>query len=152
MIMEVINYTGQVGFLRPIADAWQKEANADRFGLNTKWSKFRATLQEFADSQTNALFILSDNGLPVGFMCAMQFESPLDGQQMMRERFWFVLPRHRGRNALKLRTAFKEWARGRGASHILMSASMLASDKHDRICRLYEKSMKLFETTYICKI
>lgn len=151
--MEALQYRGSVDFLEPIAERWRAEARLSEFGLNAHWSKFKQTLQGFADSAMSALILLGHEGRAIGFMGAELFESPLDSQMVTRERFWYVLPRYRGRGPLKLRKAFLEWSKDMGASHYMMSASMLASAKHDRVCQIYEKKhMKKFETTYMGQI
>ena len=82
-------------------------------------------------------------------MGGVLFDSPVNRSKCVQDKYWFVLPKHRGRSVIMLKKGLEEWAREKGATHLLMSASMLASDKHDRVCKLYEKTMKHFETTYI---
>ena len=147
--MEVINYKGNVDFLEPIAYAWLDEAHTKDFGLNAIWDKFKVSLQELADGPESVLLLLADDGKAVGFLGGVLFESPLDSQQIANEHFWYVIPKYRGRPVFKLMKAFRRWAREKGASHLMMNASMLASDKHDRMCKLYAKNMKHFETTYL---
>lgn len=149
--MQVINYTGKTEFLSSIALQWETEANPEKFGIKCSLDKFLASLQELASNPQSALLLLcDDSGNVHGFMGCVLFDSPLDGQLIANEHFWFVTPKHRnGTAAMRLIKAAKAWAKANGASHLIMNASMLASDSHDRVCKLYERTMKHFETTYI---
>ena len=45
------------------------------------------------------------------------------------------------------------WAKENGCSHIIMTASNLASEMYDKVCNLYQRmGMELFETSFIQEI
>jgi len=149
--MEVISYTGEVEFMRPLVEAWAGEAKLAEFGMKVDIDMFLHTLLEMAQGPQSALMLLSsDQGLLLGFMGCVLFDSPLDGSLSASERYWYITPRHRkGRGFIMLRNKGKEWAKDAGAVRWLMTASKLASDKHDKLCRVLRKKMKHFETTFI---
>jgi len=147
--MEALRYNGPVEFMRPIAEAWRTEAKAEPFGFEIETDRFLETLHDLANHPDNVLILLGHEGRCVGFMGGVLFDSPVNRSKCVQDKYWFVLPRHRGASVLKLKRALEDWAREKGATHLLMSASMFASDKHDRVCKLYERSMTKFETTYI---
>jgi len=41
------------------------------------------------------------------------------------------------------------WAVQMGAKRLKMNASMMHKENHDRLCKLFERDMVKFETTYI---
>ena len=147
--MEALRYNGPVEFMRPIVEAWRKEANSDKFGFEMDADRFLETLYDLANHPDNVLLLLGHEGRCVGFMGGVLFDSPVNRNKCVQDKYWFVLLKHRGASVMKLKKGLEDWAREKGATHLLMSASMLASDKHDRVCKLYEKTMKHFETTYI---
>ena len=147
--MEALQYNGPVEFMRPIVEAWRTEANSDKFGFEMDADRFLETLSDLANSPDNVLLLLGNEGRCVGFMGGVLFDSPVNRSKCVQDKYWFVLPKHRGRSVIRLKKALEAWAIEKGAKHLLMSASMFASDKHDRVCKLYAKTMKKFETTYI---
>ena len=98
------------------------------------------------------LMLLLNEDIVVGFMGIFLHNSPVSVGLSANENYWYVLPKHRGASSLRLLKAAKKWAKDAGALHITMSASKLASDQHDKVCKIYEKDMKHFETTYIMEL
>jgi len=147
--MEALRYNGPVEFMRPIVEAWRSEANPDQFGFEMDADRFLETLRDLANTPDAVLILLGHEGRCVGFMGGVLFDSPVNRDKCVQDKYWFVLPRHRGRSVVKLKKALEDWAREKGATHLLMSASMLASDRHDGVCKLYARTMKKFETTFI---
>lgn len=143
--------------LKPLAEAWLREARGKDFGLETSVSKHVSDMMGLIllDGRDLLLLISSPFGKPgqiVGYMGLTSFESPLSSQMIANEHCWFVMPEYRG-NGLRLIHAAKKWAKEEGCSHLLLTASNLASDLHDEVCTMYEKlKFKKFETSYISEV
>jgi len=151
--MIVKKFQGDVSVLRPIAVAWSKEANCDAMGLDFDMEAHLKDLQELVDNPDSELFVLEDENSPVGYIGITKFKSPLGKQFIANEHYYYVLPEKRGVSSVSLLRAVEQWAKLKGCSHILMNASYLASDLHDKVCRLYESlGMKKFESTYIKEV
>ena len=141
-----------VELLRPIAEAWSKEANGNRFGVDIDVDAHLADLQRLIVDSAAALLVLVQGG-PAGYMGIEFFQSPLGNQLVASERYWYVMPQARGRDSLLLVKEARRFARQAGAAYMLFSASHLASDSHDGVCRLYEHmKMVKFETTYLDRL
>jgi GNAT superfamily N-acetyltransferase len=131
---------------------WKRESNHQKLKIDADDDIYIGKLQEFIDNPNNILLVLEDDEI-VGYMGLQAFESPLGNQLIANEHYWYVLPEKRGFSALKFLHAAERWAKEKGCSHLIMNASNLASDLHDRTCRLYERfGMSKFETTYIKEV
>ena len=147
--MEVLNYSGPVEFMRPLAEAWRKETQPEHLGIQIVAGRFMETLHDLANDPDSCLLLLGHEGRAVGFIGGVLFDSPVEYKTVVQDRYWFVLPKHRGEGPMKLKKALQEWAEERGASYLMMSASRLASERHDGVCKIYARTMNHFETTYI---
>jgi len=149
---KVINYNGPVEFIRPLAEAWRNATQPEPFGIEIVTDRFMETLNELANDEDSVFLLLEHKGRAVGFIGGVLFNSPVEYKTVVQDRYWFVLPKHRGEGAMKLKKALGDWAEERGASYLMMSASKLASDRHDGVCKIYARTMKYFETTFIAEI
>lgn len=149
--MEVVEYKGDVQELKTLADLWKARANSSEFNMDLDWSHVRIRLRQMVDNEYMDLLTLqSDKGNVLGFMGIVMLPSPLDGKPWAREHFFYVRPEHRGPGGIKLIHAAEAWAKKYECSALLLTASRLASAKHDRVEKLYERmDYKPFETTYI---
>lgn len=87
----------------------------------------------------------------IGILGMIIFKSPVSSDIIANEHFWYIVPDYRrgllGMNMLKKAI---EWAKLKGCTQFMANASMMASNLHDDVCRLYACiNMKKFETTYI---
>jgi GNAT superfamily N-acetyltransferase len=99
---------------------------------------------------TCVVLVLYNENEPVGFMGVTIFSSPISDTRMANEHLWYVKPEFRGAKAVLMLDAAISWAKRQGCSHFLGNASMLASNLHDTVCKIYDGyKMKKFETTYI---
>lgn len=99
------------------------------------------------------LILLNTGGDVVGYMGVEYFFSPLDNEKVANEHHWYVLEDYRGVGSIRLIHAAEKWAKKHHCTHIIMTASNLASNLHDKVCEFYEKmGMKKFETSYIQEI
>ena len=137
-------YRRSVMNLLPIANAWKEECNGGKFNIETDPYKL---LNDFSHLH---LFVLYEGELEIGVIGCEIFMNPLGTELIAQEKYWYVLPDKRGKHALMLMDAIIKWAKDRGCRNIMFSASMLASELHDSVCKIYErKKMQRFETTYI---
>lgn len=145
MITEI--FKGDIEQLRPVAEHWHKEANGRTFGLDMDINKH---LQDMA--RVDDVLVLKDKDEIVGYMGLTIFTSGLSDQRIANEHCWYVIPQYRGISSIRLIKLAQDWAGSKGCSHLIMSASNLASDLHDRTCRIYERmGMTKFETSYISR-
>jgi len=152
--MDIKIFTDKVETLRPIAESWQQEANNNEFGLLAdNVNKYLAELHLVAYGSDSDLLVLYDGDNPVGYIGLRYFDSPLGANRIANEHYFYVIPEKRGMSSIRLLKTAKTLAGMRGCSHIIMNASNLASDMHEKVCGFYEKmGMKLFETSYISEV
>jgi GNAT superfamily N-acetyltransferase len=147
-------FTGDIEQLRPLAEMWTKEANGTEFGLEIDVDAHLLDLKNLIEGLDSVLLVVKNATEICGYIGVIRFVSPLSKQFIGNEHYWFVHPEFRqgGLPAIMLVHAAKQWARERKCSHLIMNASNLASNMHDKLCDLYERlKMKKFETSYICR-
>ena len=151
-MLKIVRYKGNASGLESIASCWFEECNGETVGVNVSKQIFLESLQELIDGDTDELLVLEDEE-PIGLLGLTTFKSPLGNQIVANEHYWYVVPHRRGLASLRLIKEAEKWARERGCSHLIMSASNLASDLHDSVCSIYERlGMTKFETSYIRSI
>lgn len=138
--------------LKEVALEWRDTCIND-FGIELVLEVHFKDLAGLIEDENSELFLLMKNDKVVGYMGAVCFDSPTGNQIMTQEHCWFVRGKSRGRGILLLLRAIEKWAKEKGCSHRIMTASCLASDMHDRLCKFYEKiGFKKFETSFIKEI
>ena len=138
--MEVKLFNDNIETLRPIVESWQKNVMTNEFGIIADdVNKYLAELHSIAFGQSSDLLVLYDRDEPVGYFGLRYFSSPLGEQVMANESFYYVLPEKRSISSLKLIKSAKMLAKMKGCSHLILNASNLASDSHEKLCRVYEK-------------
>lgn len=152
--MKVIAYRDEIYKLYDIALSWREGCECDTFGLEVDNTKHLKDLRDFKVNDDSELFVLLDNdSTPVGYIAISITDSPIGNQKVASEKYWFVLPKHRGLTSIKLLKVAKEWAKNKGCSHIILHATNIASKLHDDVCRLYELlGMSKLGTSYINKL
>lgn len=151
--MEIKLFNDDIETLRPIAESWLNEVRAEEFGIDIDVNKHLLELGIMATKDDADLIVLYDEEVSVGYIGLRYFESPLGNQRIAEEHFFFVIPEKRGLASMRLIKNAKFIAKMKGCSHIILNASNLASDMHDKVCSFYEKSgMKKFETSYISEV
>lgn len=151
--MEIKLFNDDIETLRPIAESWLNEVRAEEFGIDIDVNMHLLELGMMAVKDDADLIVLYDGEVPVGYIGLRYFESPLGNQRIAEEHFFFVIPERRGLASMRLIKNAKFIAKMKGCSHIILNASNLASDMHDKVCSFYEKSgMKKFETSYISEV
>ena len=151
--MEIKLFNDDIETLRPIAESWQEEVRANEFGILTDVNKHLFELRSLVDNNNSDLIILYDEDEPVGYIGLRYFDSPTGNQRIAEEHYLYVIPEKRGLTSMRLIKNAKTLAKLKGCSHLILNASNLASELHDKVCRVYEKlGMKLFETSYIYEV
>ena len=147
-----LEYVTDIEVFRPLGELWMQQHNGDEFGIDITVEDVMADAKEVLASGAGVVIGAKDDDEWVGFMLVFTTECFLGLQMIAVEKYWFAKP-----NALKAAPLMlikaRAWAREEGCSHLIMSASNLASNKHDKVCRFYErKGLRLFETSYICEV
>jgi len=143
---------GNAAVLRPLVERWRKEANTD-MGLHLMVDFVLAELQAMIDAPDSDVLLLILDDVIGGFMGIQTIRSSTGPELLAAEHFWYVAPEKRGRGALRMIDAAKQWAKDRNLGHMLFNASFLASDKADDVARLFErKGMTKFEVSYLAEI
>jgi GNAT superfamily N-acetyltransferase len=139
--------------LEPITLEWEKTSNGEEWNVDTVSEDTIQELYRLVAGQRTDLLVLMDHNVPKGFIGMVQLESPVSQQKFANEHFWYVMEEARGIGSMRLVKHAEAWAKEKGCSHLIMTASTLASDLHDRICRLYvRRGMDKFETSYIKEV
>ncbi len=140
--------------LKPVALEWKEACNGEAMGIELDPETYFADLTSLIGRDDADLFLLINNKEEViGYMGIECFDSPLGNQKLANEHYWYVSEESRGRGSTYLIKAAWQWARDKGCTHLVMNASTLASDMHDKVCTFYERiGMKKFETSYIQEI
>ena len=136
--------------LKPVAFQWKESCNGEDFGIELVPEKHFSDLAGLIERDDADLFLLVNEDEVVGYMGVTAFSSPLGNQKVGQEHYWFVSGENRGRGSMLLIRAAKDWAKEKGCTHFIMTASNLASNLHDKVCRFYERiGFKKFETSFI---
>ena len=138
--------------VRPLLEQWLAICHGDRFGIAISVAGVEKDLQARLDFGDGVLLLGYDGLELVGFFAVFSTKSSLSEQQVAVETFWFAVPNKRMAGYI-LFNAAKRWAKQKGCTHLLVSASRLASDLHDKVAQFCEKAgMRAFETTYVMEI
>jgi len=151
--MQVIKATN-INELKHVALEWKETCNAKHLGIEIDEPWYFKSLAKLIERLDADLFLLkTDDGIVVGYMGVEAFTSPLKRQRCAVEHHWYVMESHRGSGSMRLLVEVKDWAKTHGCKHLIMNASTLASDLHDKVCSFYEGvGMTKFETSYITEI
>ena len=151
--MEIKLFNDEIESLRPIAESWQENVQDNEFGIITDVNKHLLELGVMAANDNSDLLVLYDGEIPIGYLGLQYFNSPLGNQRIANEHYFYVIPEKRGISSMRLIKNAKFLAKHKGCSHLILNASNLASDMHNKLCEFYEKTgMKKFETSYISEV
>jgi hypothetical protein len=144
-----IEYSQDVEDIRPLAQAWFAKCRADGFGLRGDLEWILQDLQSWLNQYTGTLLLAQDEDRPVGFFAVFALPSYLSGELVALEKYWYADP-----NSVfagpKLYVMARRWAIAAGCRHLIIAASHLAGDDHDKVANFCRSAgMRLFETTYI---
>lgn len=151
--MDIKLFNDDIETLRPIAESWFEFAKTNGFGLEISVDKHLIELSNIVSGIDSDLLVLCDDDIPIGYIGLRYFQSPLGNQKIAEEHYFYVVPEKRSLASMRLIKNAKYLAKLKECSHIIFNASNLASDLHEKICRVYEKlGMKLFETSFISEV
>ena len=147
-----IEIVTDIEVFRPLGELWMQQHNGKNFGFNITVDDVMADAKALIDSGAGACIGANFKAEWVGFMLLFMTQSFLGPQTIAVEKYWFAKPEQPMAGPLMLREA-RLWAKRQGCSHLIMSASNLASAMHDKVCEFYEKAKLMkFETSYITEI
>lgn len=139
--------------LIPLLTEWQRETRGDLFGMGCIIEITERHLKEMIGKENHKVFVSVKEGNIVGLMGVRIYKSAIGDELFAGEHLWFVSRIYRGLRSMKLLRYVMEWAKSKGCSHFVSSASNLSSELHDSICSLYEDiGMVKFETSYIGRL
>jgi len=148
--MNIELYTGNAEILRTLFVSRKLETQEGKFGLEIDDDKYVSDIQKFLDDTETDMLVLFRDTTPIGYFGIEYFISPLSHQKLANDQSWYVMKEHRGIGSIRLYKMAEIIAKEKGCSHLIMNASMMASEMHDQVCKLYEKlDMSKFETSYI---
>lgn len=147
-----IDESQNASMLRPLLSKWLEICHGTEFGLQVSVEGVEQDLQARLDLGDGVLLLAYDGIELVGFFAVFACKSSLSEQQLAVETFWFALPNQRLAGPALFHAA-KNWAQNHGCTHLVVSASRLASDLHDKVAGFCAKAgMKPFETAYILEL
>lgn len=137
-----------------VALQWKATCNGDALGMKIIDSAYLADIASLInDADKDLLLLVEDAGEIVGYMGMNIFINPLGDQKIFNEHYFFILPKYRGISSVRMIKSAKQWAKSKGCTHMLITASSLANSYYERICCFYEKlKFKEFERTYIATL
>jgi hypothetical protein len=144
-----IELTNDVESLIPLFEEWKNEQNNVGLGIHVDTDTVVQDVHKWLDNCGGTIITASVEDAMVGFLVLVTIPSEFGEQMWAAEKGWYVRPHIHHAGALLFKKA-QLWAKENGCSHLVMTASYLASDVHDMVCRFYEvMNMKKFETSYI---
>jgi GNAT superfamily N-acetyltransferase len=150
-MIEVVNYSGDVTYLKPVVEAWVASAGYEEFGINLEYQVCYKTLRKMMRSPDGAILLLKVDGEPVGFLVMYIFANHIGYGKVAQERYFYIMPEYRGTSGVRLIREAEKWAKHKGANYFFMFSSKLAGPLYERTCALYERlGMKQMESMY-CK-
>ena len=151
-IRKILN-PNDVLLLLPVIYTWRDSCSGIEMDIDMDEATYVGGLQKLVEGEESDLYILEDDKGVYGYMGMTTFNSPLGRQKIANEHHWYVIPEKRGVSALRFIPLAQKWAREKECSHLIMSASNLASELHDNVCEIYKRfGMKKFETSYIKRV
>jgi len=148
-----IEYVTDIDLLREVGSHWLAEHRGKEYGFDVTVDTIIADTKAWLESGNGAVIALVDEKAGyVGFMSIFCMCDFLGLKAVAFEKYWYVMPGYRAGGLLMVNEA-KRWAKERGAAHLIMSASVMASGMYDTLCLLYERvGMMPFEKSYICEL
>ncbi len=138
--------------LFPVIKSWLAECRANEFGIEIEMPAYIETVYRLIEHEDTDLMVMFYEDEIIGVMGITSSRCPIGAQCIANALYWYTLPEHRGKGISFVLEA-RRWARAKGCSHIIFSASKMASEMHDRVCQIYEHlKMRKFETSYMLEI
>ena len=145
--------TKDIATVRSLFDAWLRIAHGEEFGLDIDKDVTDTNLQTLL-SNGGVLLVAHDDETDeaVGFFAISPMASAFGSQMIAAETMWFALPNQQ-KAGVELFKAACDWAVANDCTHLMICASRLASDLHDKVCGFCERAgAKKFETVYLMEV
>lgn len=148
MEIAILEPADGIEMLVPLLTEWEEVAGG--FGVHLSWPTTRATINNMVHSGGSDVLVLMLGDQAVGFMGILLRSNHVGSGLIAQECLYFVSPQHR-HSARRLVTAAEKWAKSRGASHLVLTASALANPEGSgRVARYYQAlGFAPYETTWI---
>ena len=147
-----IEHTQDVTQVGTLAKRWLEECRATDYGLHTEFETVEADLQTWLENSIGSLIVAYDGIESVGVMAIFRVRSTIGHDSIALVKYWYV-PGHNKAATLALYREGQSWAQRNGCSHMILSASWLGSEAHDRICEFCEgQQMAKIETSYLLRL
>jgi len=154
-MIEIETWTSpdRVDSLVPLYEAWKEDQRGGIFGISMQMDSYINDIKKCLESMESCIIVALDENEPVGLIMMITIKSEFSDDQVWGvEKGWYVKPRYRSVGGLLIQKA-KFWCIDKKCSHMVMSASNLASDMYEKVCRFYTRmGMALFETSFIMEI
>lgn len=138
----------EYGLIREVGEKWMKEHHGNQFSFEIS---IDVVIDDLIKSGTGVIALWNEDKI-VGFLALFIAQSFMGSQKLAVEKYWYVEKQYRIGGIQLLKQGYI-WAKENGCSHIIMTASNLASGMYDKVCNLYQRmGMELFETSYIQEI
>lgn len=138
--------------LIPLLEYWRSEQNGDVMGIDMDMDTFVSDQNKWMQSLGGTILVAIDKDELVGFMTLLKVPSEFGKQSWGIEKGWYVKPKIQIAG-IRLYHQAEKWCKENGCSHLVMSASHLASDLHDKVCKFYcRMNMRKFQTSFIKEI
>lgn len=147
-----IEQTHDVQMIRPLGERWATECHGAEYGIEVSVSDAVADLRKWLDTVPGTILLAYDGVELVGFFAVFAVPEFLAGQVVALERYWYAVP-NVVRAGPALFRAAQRWAQENACSHLVISASHLASGQYEKVYRFCEKmGMSVLETAFIQKV
>lgn len=141
-----------IGLVRPLFGEWFARNNGGRYGLEFDLDVLESNLKEMLDNGA-VLLVAMEGDEAIGWMAVYEVDSFVGPQKTAMVVFWYASKLGPVMTGPRLADAAVKWAEKAGCSHVMFSASRIASDSHDSICRYCEKvGMEQAETMYLYRV
>lgn len=132
---------------------WMEEAHQEDFGIDINPVTILEDINGMLTGPETDIFVKIKDDRVVGFMGIRKFESPHGEEYIASEHLWYVLPEYRGSGFREWIRVAEAWAQVIGCNHLIINASHLSSDSHDRLCGIFNKiGFKHLESSFIMKL
>jgi hypothetical protein len=148
-----IKHVEDIEVLREVGEYWLAEHRGAEYGFNVNVDAIIADSKEWlATGQGTVIALYDEDPGYVGFMTVYCTREFMGDHVIAFEKYWYVMPSYRS-GALQMLHTAEFWAKQQGATHLVLSASAMASDMYDNLCALYERlNMRVFEKSYISEL
>lgn len=147
-----------VEIIRPLMEEWKKEEASDSFGITGSLEYALKEMTLWIEQVGSDVLVAWDReDEAVGFLALFEAPSMFGGGNIAVEKYWYVCPKSRENSleqcGLHLVERAEVWARDRECTHLVMTASKVAGQLFDKVCRFYEcVGFALVESSFVKEV